>query len=152
MLPPNARAIKKARDIGQHPESVHLVYTGRWCASQYRPGAVLVLADEYRRGEYSSFAWLAGLPVAMFNHDRSLDEFLALAADVASWTAPVFLGPFDGWPDGLGEVDAVMYALRWMKPGQCWPPQWSDEQQRAYAQRSNRADYVIERRAKGLRA
>lgn len=152
MLPPNARAIKKARDIGQHPAEVHVVYTGRWCASRYRPGAVLVLADEYRRGEYASFAWAAGLPVMLWNHDQPLDYFLKLAADVASWTAPVILGPFDNREDGAAEVDEVMYCLRWTRPGQAWPSAWSDEQARAYAQRCQRADYVQQRRAQGLRA
>ena len=152
MLPPNARKIKTARDIGQHPADVHLVYTGRWCSSQYRPGAVLVMADEYKRGEYSSFAWLAGLPVALFNHDQPIDDFLSLAADVASWTAPVFMGPFPNRPNNAAEVDEVMFCLRWSKPGEMWPPQWSDEQARAYAQRCQRADYVRERREQGQRA
>lgn len=151
MLPPNARAIKRARDVGQHPSEITIVYTSRWCANRYRPGSVLVLADEYKRGEYSSFAWVSGVPVICINHDRDEVEFARFVADIASWTAPVHAGPFVRWgtrlEDQFAEAPLVMWALRWQTPDTEWPDGWSGERERSYAQRVARYDYIEQRRA-----
>ena len=151
MLPPNARRIKRARDIGQHPDEITIVYSSRWCARQYREDAVIVLADDYRRGEYDAFSWVAGVPVIALNHDRDEFEFARVVADVASWTAPVHAGPFERWGD-WAEASLLMWAMRWPKAGQEWPDHWSDAKDRAYAQRAQRYQYVQQRRAQGLRA
>lgn len=147
MLPPNARAIKKARDAGQHPSEIIIVYSSRWCARQYRPGSVLVLADEYKRGEYSSFAWVSGVPVILLNHDRPLEELATLAADLGRWTAPVLVGPFDNVTDRCLETDDLMFALKCARPDMTWPPQWNDDLERGYAQRRNRYEYIARRSA-----
>lgn len=144
MLPPNARAIKKARDVGQHPSQINIVYSRTWCASQYPKGCVMVLSGEYTAGEYSAFSWCSGVPTVLVNHDRPWMEFARLVADVAQWTAPTMV---EGIDDGQVGADYFFYALRWLAPGQVWPPMWNDAKARAYAQRDSRADYIRQRRA-----
>jgi hypothetical protein len=143
LLPPNARRIKAARDAGHHPKRVHLVYTHRWCAGQYPAHAVMVMAREYTAREYSTWAWLAGLTAVLTNHDASWDDFAVFAADVAGYAAPVLIDGVDG---GVVEIDYLMYAMRWPRPGQAWPTCWSDEQARRYAQRCDRWNYIQQRR------
>jgi hypothetical protein len=143
LLPPNARRIKKARDAGQHPRIVRLAFARRWCAGHYPDDTVIVLADEFARGAYT-WGWLAGVPALLVNHDASWAEFGAFAAAVGASTAPVFIDGVDG---GVVEVDYLMYAMRWPRPGHAWPDCWSDAQERAYAQRRDRWEFIQRERA-----
>jgi len=142
-LPPFARPIVKARDIGQHPERVVLLLGTDWCHREIwderlRP-LVMVLADEYRRGAYSAFSWTAGVPVFVINWDAPKALHVQLLIEVAAVTAPVISAERDfdfdvdsTWVNG----DWTIYEARTRRPdGDLWPPGWSDELHHRYAQR-----------------
>jgi hypothetical protein len=123
-MPAYAGALRKLRRAGNHPACVHLIYGHNWRAPtccflgrMFAPGlhfTVAVSPAEYEPGLFD-FRAVLGLPVAVFDQVRAVDEFKDADARHA---VPHGFGPFYTM---LGEVarcaaEVEVHSPQWAVP------------------------------------
>lgn len=137
MLPAYARAIVQARERGDHPPLVSVLYVTTWFRSVVLPQQVQVMAEEYRAGRYD-FYWCAGVPVIAVNYDRDASEFAALVVELARVTAPVFVIDLETCGDEILFADSYLWTLRLLQGEGRWPAGWTEADSAAHDARCER--------------
>jgi len=129
--PAYARALAQARDLGQHPRHVWVVYGDDW--SRWRTAEPILCVKPPYRSHALDWHVVSGVPVRVV--PRCTADAGPLLADIARVAAPVDLLP-DG-RRGAGITDVAFAARR----GGCWPRWWSDALDADYRRRL--ADYLL---------
>lgn len=138
-LPPFARAIVAARNLGQHPERIVVLLGRDWChreIAEHLPGLVMVLARDVERGTYANFAWCAGVPVVILNQDAPIATCARLVVDVARFAAPVYVyeDPFEEAEDA--ELYLWARSTHPRRGASDFPNGWDDAAVRSYVSRA----------------
>lgn len=135
MLPAYGAGLKNARDRGQHPERVWVIYGNDWAR---RPdGAASVCVGEDYEPSRINWAVLAGLPAHVVW--RSGERICEIVAEVAYYAAPVvvhFFGTGE-WPREQGKAYQEP-AEMFLYPARHWPEiatLWTDEREADYLAR-----------------
>jgi len=140
-FPAYGRQLFDARDHGDEPQRVVLVYGDDWYTDGRFPRLAVKPADYIRAT--LDFRVVSGLPVDVV--DRSTDEqYVAidgvwalywLGAEVAHWASEVrFM--VAAWSEGAGVAPMEIIDAAWgNKSGPQWPLWWSDELNQDYGKR-----------------
>lgn len=148
-LPAWGKALKGARDAGNHPARVWVLVGDDWSRLPEDAPSVAVRASEWAAGAID-WSVLAGVRADVVDRD-GMETVYPVAAEVAEHAAPVFIhtraGP-DDWPHAEGDAisididdaaqarracDEIYGALR-------WPAWWTSRLRWEYRLRRDHAD------------
>jgi hypothetical protein len=136
VLPAYARQIVEARQRGDHPRAVSVLYSTSWFREAVLPVQVQVLAAEFAARRYE-FWWCAGVPVIVCNFNGDPFAFSALVVELARVTAPVFVIDLEVDDEALF-ADSYLWALRLRQGDGQWPAGWTAEDTAAFDARCER--------------
>ena len=128
-FPAYAKQIVKQRHRGVDPWFVSIFFTRFWMrpVEGGRP-LVMILPGEYDEGEYN-FKFLASTSVTVFVDLDSDSKYLRLAAEVATYAAPVYVS-FVSFGEVVDkqELSDIAVNARFVSAGRyVWPSWWNED-------------------------
>jgi hypothetical protein len=137
-LPAYGKTLLMQRRLGQHPETITVIYGDNW--SGVKPPRLGVRPLQYQPG-LVDWRVVAGVKVELIDRAEGLADcdveanrfgkFYSLIAELVDATAYVVVRFPDGERWGEKDADLLAYECRGFSSGRsCWPGWWSDDRER----------------------